>query len=47
MRSFCRDLGEYVGGGAMMLELKRIRIGDYILDEAKKIGDIVVRDIRE
>ena len=47
VRSFCRDLGEFCGTGALMLRLTRTRIGDFSLDEAKDVKDITLDDLRE
>ncbi len=40
MRSLARDIGEVLGCGAHLCELKRIRVGPYALDESWKISDV-------
>lgn len=40
IRSLVRDFGEKLGTGAYLSQLKRTRIGNYSLNEAKQIADI-------
>lgn len=44
IRSLVRDLGEKLGTGAYLSALKRTRIGDFSLNEAKQISDFVKID---
>lgn len=41
IRSLAYDFGARLGCGATLLSLKRIRIGDYELAQAKKLGEIL------
>ena len=40
IRSFARDLGLLLNGVAIVKELKRIRSGDYVIEDAHKIKEI-------
>ena len=40
IRSLANDIGEQLGCGAYLTELRRTRIGDYTIDQAKKLADI-------
>jgi tRNA pseudouridine55 synthase len=40
IRSFARDLGLLLNGLAIVKELRRIRSGDYVIEDAHKISEI-------
>jgi tRNA U55 pseudouridine synthase TruB len=35
------DIGEKLGVGAMVVEVRRIRIGDYRVEQAEKLEDVL------
>ena len=43
IRSLVRDFGEALGVGAYLSELRRTRIGDFTVDQAKTIEEIVTK----
>ncbi len=43
IRSLVHDFGNRIGCGATLLSLRRIRIGDYHVADADKLGDILSR----
>lgn len=45
IRSFARDLGESLGGCAIVKELTRVKNGSFKIDKAKNIDDINENDI--
>jgi tRNA pseudouridine55 synthase len=44
IRSIAEDLGKTVGTGAYCIELRRISIADWIVDDAKKLADYGITD---
>ncbi len=42
IRSLVYDFGNRLGGGATLMTLRRIRIGNYKVTDAKKLGDILL-----
>jgi len=45
IRSFARDLGLLLNGLAIVKELRRIRSGDYVIEDAHKISEIEDKNI--
>jgi tRNA pseudouridine55 synthase len=41
IRSLIHDFGKMIGGGSVLLSLRRVRIGDYHVMHAKRLGDII------
>ena len=41
IRSLARDLGEHLGVGAYMAKLVRTRIGEYLLDSAEELPELI------
>jgi tRNA pseudouridine55 synthase len=41
VRSLVHDIGEKLGVGAMVVEVRRIRIGDYRVEQAEKLEDVL------
>lgn len=44
VRSIVRDIGEYLGCGAFVKNLRRISIGNFCVDSAKDINSIIEKD---
>ncbi len=44
VRTLCHDLGEKIGCGAILTELKRIKIGNYIIDKATPLESISTKE---
>ncbi len=44
IRSFARDLGKMLGGCAVVKELRRIKIGNFSIEQAKPIEEITLND---
>jgi tRNA pseudouridine55 synthase len=41
IRSLIHDFGKMIGGGSVLLSLRRVRIGEYHVMYAKRLGDII------
>ena len=44
IRTLCHDIGAALGCGACMASLRRTRIGDFTIDNARRIADITYED---
>lgn len=45
IRSLVHDIGQKLGCGAVMTRLRRTRVGDFMIDQAQKVGEIEVDSV--